>query len=948
MSSFLVKRGTAAQLALTTPLLAEPVFTTDTLEFKMGDGVTLGGITPSNLNQSSPLSTPGQISAVTPYVVDTWAELKSLPVSTLQSNAVFKVLGKTSPNDGRGGTYTYDPSSSISTIPGLVLAPNAGAGRFLREYGNVIDVFRDLGADNTATFSSQTELQAAIDFAANPTYGWAKESGIAGQLSLAVELLGSFLTTSPLVLKGAVDFRGAKTGGRANDNNQHASILSKHGGHCVTYDLVTDTPYYRLPSIRNINFVGYVETYIQGKKPITAVVSRTVFKVADADAPVGLDNISIYAANNVCVFFDNQGTCLGTGRVTSLSSSGGETTVTLEAGTDAYSSVNSSAGGLLTTACKVVFTPKVTEESLGDVADFYDPASIGCTAIFIKNTHPTALATTPLIENVSIRQFLVGIRVGPRMFGGTPGYSNISIMFCKVAGFCFPRTIHTTDFFFNNQTYVHGGFRIDYEATGRTNTLDQPALAYGTYGMLGVPDVSKFNNLLLEETSFACIYLSRLILMEINHLLCDGIAGTGMLLGPGYASYVSPDSSSSHSNSIHIGSFFARKRLDGTGWDTIHTSTTPVAVRFEATTISSGLPCQVYIGSAAIARTQDFSSPTPLFPYAFDLGARSGNNNRVRIGMLQERNGFTIMHKSGTKEVEFDDRSAVSSSEVYTGWYWDHATSKRIYCHAQANILELSSTGAIFGNSSLVGIPLKTINSSGDCLVLQKTGGSPQSVAARIFTNSLTWVDLDLNLYFTSLFANSSAIQLWLGTNTGNSGAARSSNLYSENRIGGTDLAPSVFNLIAPGGTGAATSGGDFVFYTADPGVSGSTPQSITQKLRLMRSGQLRFVSLSSPFSLGEGDLWFHTTKGFRQYFGASEKGLGINRSGTATLTAGTVTVSAGGFVTATCIIHLTSQADGGTPGSVRVTAKSVGTSFTITSSSNTDTSTIAWSIVEP
>lgn len=39
--------------------------------------------------------------------------------------------------------------------------------------------------------------------------------------------------------------------------------------------------------------------------------------------------------------------------------------------------------------------------------------------------------------------------------------------------------------------------------------------------------------------------------------------------------------------------------------------------------------------------------------------------------------------------------------------------------------------------------------------------------------------------------------------------------------------------------------------------------------------------------------------------------------------------------------------ADGGTPGFVRVTAKSAGTSFTITSSSSSDTSTIAWLIIE-
>lgn len=67
---------------------------------------------------------------------------------------------------------------------------------------------------------------------------------------------------------------------------------------------------------------------------------------------------------------------------------------------------------------------------------------------------------------------------------------------------------------------------------------------------------------------------------------------------------------------------------------------------------------------------------------------------------------------------------------------------------------------------------------------------------------------------------------------------------------------------------------------------------------------------------------------------------------GTAVLAAGTVTV-ANTSITANSRIMLTSQVDGGTPGFLRVSATSVGASFTITSGSNTDTSTVAYLIVE-
>lgn len=70
-------------------------------------------------------------------------------------------------------------------------------------------------------------------------------------------------------------------------------------------------------------------------------------------------------------------------------------------------------------------------------------------------------------------------------------------------------------------------------------------------------------------------------------------------------------------------------------------------------------------------------------------------------------------------------------------------------------------------------------------------------------------------------------------------------------------------------------------------------------------------------------------------------------KQGTATLTAGSVVV-ANTSVTATSRILLTSQADGGTPGFLRVSTRTAGTSFTITSSSGTDTSTVAYQIFEP
>lgn len=81
-------------------------------------------------------------------------------------------------------------------------------------------------------------------------------------------------------------------------------------------------------------------------------------------------------------------------------------------------------------------------------------------------------------------------------------------------------------------------------------------------------------------------------------------------------------------------------------------------------------------------------------------------------------------------------------------------------------------------------------------------------------------------------------------------------------------------------------------------------------------------------------------------------KGLKVSegangKQGTATLVAGTVTI-ANTSITANSRILITPQETGALTGILRVSARVVGTSFTITSSVNTDTALVAWEIFEP
>jgi hypothetical protein len=109
------------------------------------------------------------------------------------------------------------------------------------------------------------------------------------------------------------------------------------------------------------------------------------------------------------------------------------------------------------------------------------------------------------------------------------------------------------------------------------------------------------------------------------------------------------------------------------------------------------------------------------------------------------------------------------------------------------------------------------------------------------------------------------------------------------------------------------------------------------------------FTALESAQTSGSMAVFDGTKKALR--LGSAGGGLSVKeganaRMGTSVLVAGAVVVP-NTSVAALTRIYVTSQVDGGTPGWLRVSARVVGTSFTITSSSGTDTSTVAWLLVE-
>lgn len=108
---------------------------------------------------------------------------------------------------------------------------------------------------------------------------------------------------------------------------------------------------------------------------------------------------------------------------------------------------------------------------------------------------------------------------------------------------------------------------------------------------------------------------------------------------------------------------------------------------------------------------------------------------------------------------------------------------------------------------------------------------------------------------------------------------------------------------------------------------------------------------ITGIMSVSGSGAWSHTgafsaSGAINSSVGFATKEAANGKQGVATLVAGTVTVS-NHSITAVSRIFLTAQ-DGNTTGALRVSARTAGTSFTITSSSNTDTGVVAYEIFEP
>lgn len=93
--------------------------------------------------------------------VDTIAELKAINVASVVDGSSTNVLGYYAAGDGSGGVFIYNFGSVAADNGGTVIAPTAGAGRWLRVYTGAISVDW-FGAVGNGTTNDTTAITSAI------------------------------------------------------------------------------------------------------------------------------------------------------------------------------------------------------------------------------------------------------------------------------------------------------------------------------------------------------------------------------------------------------------------------------------------------------------------------------------------------------------------------------------------------------------------------------------------------------------------------------------------------------------------------------------------------------------------------------------------------------------------------------------------------------------------
>jgi hypothetical protein len=299
-------------------------------------------------------------------------------------------------------------------------------------------------------------------------------------------------------------------------------------------------------------------------------------------------------------------------------------------------------------------------------------------------------------------------------------------------------------------------------------------------------------------------------------------------------------------------------------------------------------------------------------------------SNEVHGTIYQQNIGFHV-RSNATANVMSAVYTGVSTNVVNTSSGTNYKQVQQTLDAAVAVGSLVVSNTLTAGNSAAQTALALTGNASGvRVLTLERTSGLTQKVGLGVATDTLNIFNETDGRGIALIGDSTTTAFMQMGDST--AASPRTAEFFASGGSG-TNVAGAAFLIYADRSTGNADQADAFKILTGDAGASGAALQGATTKFAVEGDGDVRLTAGITVHANG--------TKVSRI------------RHGRATLVAGSVVVS-DAYVTTSTRILLSVYTTGGTVGHLNTGTRSAGVSFTITSSSGTDTSVVDWVAIEP
>lgn len=390
---------------------ADPSQITSTTELAIDDATYGARSIPLSALLTSTIGSEAIADASSDRVItvdNTATALVALDASTAR---VANSLGRSVRGDGAGGRFYFILGASAGHVNnGTVWRDGANTGNWYWDLSQALDggiPVTLFGADPTGVVLADSAIEAAMEWCYAPSYG--SMAGSTDRQYYCLVPPGKYLIDSIHNDKG-ISIIGTGEAGRYPAGigtwtpYKTAVLFVQRSG--ATEDALT--LYGRGCTVKNISFVGKHESNTLPKKAITAVASRNVFTVGVADLPGANWNSANYPHYGLCFFYSPTNHYLGTGLVQSFNAGTGQ--VTLLDGSDLYSTPTGS-GQLLTTSCKVIFSPVKQYNFNGTPTGNARPdaSAVGPAGICMSH-EPMVGAGRHRLEGINVTHFHCGVR----------------------------------------------------------------------------------------------------------------------------------------------------------------------------------------------------------------------------------------------------------------------------------------------------------------------------------------------------------------------------------------------------------------------------------------------------------------------------------------------------------------------------------------------------------